>query len=79
MTRDETKREIQRLWINRPDRIIFKHNSGLAALSFYVSLQSTNDSILRDGNFGSDEQYLIILFWVLEWKQTWGRKQHALR
>ena len=66
MTRDETKREIQRLWINRPDRIIFKDNSGLAALSFYVSLQSTNESILQDGNFGSDKQYLVILFWVLE-------------
>jgi hypothetical protein len=50
MTREETKREIQRLWINRPDRIIFKDNSGLAALSFYVSLLNANESILQTGD-----------------------------
>ena len=77
MDREETRREIQRLWINWPDRKRFKDSVGLAALSFYGSLQNANESVLQDGDFGSGEQYLIILVWVSEWRRTWGRKQHC--
>jgi hypothetical protein len=77
MTREETKREIQRLWINWPDRKCSKECTGLAALTFYGSLQNENESILQDGDFGSGEQYLIIYFWVLDWEHTWARKQHS--
>ena len=77
MDREETRREIQRLWINWPDRKRFKDSVGLAALSFYGSLQNANESVLQDGDFGSGEQYLIILVWVSEWRRTWGRKKHC--
>ena len=60
MTREETKREIQRLWINWPDRKCSKECTGLAALTFYGSLQNENESILQDVDFGSGEQYLTI-------------------
>jgi hypothetical protein len=50
MTREETKREIQRLWIHWQDRKSSKDSTGLAALSFYGSLQNANESILQDGD-----------------------------
>jgi hypothetical protein len=77
MDREETRREIQRLWINWPERKRFKDSVGLAALSFYGSIQNANESVLQDGDFGSGEQYLKILDWVSEWRRTWGRKQHC--
>jgi len=51
MNRKETKREIQRLWINWPDRKEFE-DSSLTVLTFYSSLRDSNESILSDGDFG---------------------------
>ena len=74
--REETKREIQKLWLNWPDRKEFPVTDiGTGALCFYVSLQNSNDPILSDGDFGSGDPYQIIHPWVLEWAQTWGKKQ----
>ena len=76
MNRKETKREIQRLWINWSDRKEFD-DSDPAVLTFYSSLRGSNESILSDGDFGLGVQYQIIHAWILKWMQTWGRKQHS--
>jgi len=65
MDKEETKREIQKLWIRWPDRKKID-DSGLAALSFYDSLKEQNEPILANGDYGLGDPYQIIHAWVLD-------------
>jgi len=78
MNREETKEEIQKLWIEWPERkevTGIGHDTGLAALSFYISLKDSDAPILAHGDFGIGDPYQIIHAWILEWMRTWGKKQ----
>lgn len=71
MTRDETKREIQRFWIQWPERKILD-DDGAPPLLFYGELQNSNALILQDGDFGPGDPYQIVKAWIIELMRTWG-------
>lgn len=71
MKRDETKREVQRLWKDWPDRQNYD-DVGMCALAFHGWLQSSGQSIMSYGNFGSGSPYQTVAGWVKEWDRTWG-------
>ncbi len=72
MNKEETKEEVQRLWINWSERRKIKDtgmNTDSVALAFYWYLKDSNETILSDGDFGLGDPYQIIHAWVLEWRR----------
>lgn len=68
MGREETKREIWRLWGKWPDRK--QHDSVQAAApGFHGHLESSGTGILGYGNFPSGDKYQTIRRWLEEYER----------
>lgn len=75
MTKEETEREIQRLWMHWPGRKKGFKDIGIAAFNFMEWLKESNQPVLSDGDFGYGDKYQHIHGWVLGWMAKWGRNQ----
>jgi len=76
MNKEETKREIQKLYKEWPHRKAIE-NESTKGLMFYGWLKTTEDPILGYGKFGSGNPYQTVNSWIEEWERMWGEAERA--
>ncbi|MGI9304235.1 MAG: hypothetical protein ACR2RB_16250 [Gammaproteobacteria bacterium] len=66
MTINETKREVQALYRDWPDR----GQESLDGLAFYGWLRDTAPDVFREGKFGAERTpYQVIKSWIADWEK----------
>jgi hypothetical protein len=67
-SKEQTKREIQRLWKTWPQRKEYKGHA-VAPLVFYEWLEATEQAVIYDGFFGPGDPCQMVKIWCEDWEK----------